>query len=62
MRVRSCPGFPVNETQQFAAPQRPDQVDFLPREIAVNVKRARIEKIPRRPRANKRFDAINRVT
>lgn len=37
------------------------QVDFLPRKIAVNVERARIEEIPRRPSANERFDAVARA-
>ena len=51
----------VNQLQQFAAAQRAGQVDLLPREVAAQIERAGIEKIARRLRLHKRFDAVARA-
>jgi len=52
---------PVDKLQQFAAAQRSREIDLLPREIAALVKRAGIEKIPRRPRPHQRFHSVPRT-
>ena len=39
----------------------PDQINFLPRQKATKIKRARIQKIPRRPRLHQRLHAITRA-
>ena len=51
----------IDEPQQFAAPNRTNQIDFLAREIAVKIERAGIKEISRRPRANQNFHAISRA-
>jgi hypothetical protein len=51
----------IDQLQQFAAAQRADQVDFLPRERAVEIERAGIEEIARRSRLHKRLHSITRA-
>jgi hypothetical protein len=71
-RVHSCEQVPtrprdalrygrpraVNELQQFSAAQRSREIDSLAREIPVQIERAGIEEISRRPRAQHRLDAV----
>jgi hypothetical protein len=47
--------------QQLAAAQRAGQIDVLPRQVSVQIKRAGIQEIPRRPGAQERLDAIARA-
>ena len=51
----------INQLQEFAAAERPCQVDFLSREEVAKIERARIEKIARRSRLYKRSHTIART-
>jgi hypothetical protein len=51
----------INQLQQFAAAERPSQINFLPSKEAAKIKRAGIEEIARRPRLQERFHAIARA-